>query len=347
MARMEVDSACRWLRANCDFELHDEVIEDTDYRQVVTHYYPLGVVVGIIPWNVPLHLCIGKLAPAVLTGNTMIVKPSPYTPYSDLKMVELAQRFFPSGVIQAVSGDESLGPRFTTHPDVNKISFTGSVPTGKKVMEAASKTLKRVTLELGGNDAAIVCADVDIDEVAPKMATQAFVNSGQICVAVKRIYVHESIYDKFRDAMVKHTKTLKVGDGMEPGVTHGPVQNAMQYDIVKGFFADIEKENWKVAIGGKVDSTPGYFINPTQVPLPFKHVSMERAVFRVSESSRFSAPSPFFHKFMRYVAFQMIANRSCSIIDNPGDDSRIVREEPFGKHMFVLYLTYYPDRFRC
>src|SRR5258706_5552181 len=146
------------------------------------------------PWNFPLFLSMGKIAPAVLTGNAIIVKPSPFTPYTALKVVELAQQIFPAGIVQILGGDDKLGPMLTIHPGIAKISFTGSIPTGKKVMEACSKTLKRVTLELGGNDASIILPDVDIEKVAPEVAMGAFVNSGQVCVATKRIYIHESIY---------------------------------------------------------------------------------------------------------------------------------------------------------
>lgn len=134
-------------------------------------YTPLGVAVGIVPWDYPILLAVGKIAPAVITGNAIIIKPSPFTPNGGLKLVELAQRYFPPGVVQALSGDDSLGPWLISHPTPNKISFTGSTATGKKVMESASKTLKRVTLELGGNDPAIVCEDVNIKEVAPQVNT--------------------------------------------------------------------------------------------------------------------------------------------------------------------------------
>lgn len=158
----------------------------------------------------------------------------------------------------------------TSHPGIDKISFTGSTATGKKVMESASKTLKRITLELGGKDPAIVCKSVDIAATAPAIATLAFLNSGQICIALKRIYIHESIYDEFRNAMVEYTKTLKVGDGMNEGVFLGPIQNKIQYYRVQGFFDDVEKQGQKVAVGGKVPDSDGYFITPTIIDNPEK-----------------------------------------------------------------------------
>lgn len=156
------------MRTLASFDLPDKKIDDGN-KEIITRYIPLGVVVGIVPWNYPILLACGKLAGAVLTGNTIIIKPSPFTPAGDLKLCELAQQFFPPGVVQCLSGDDNLGPWLTEHPIPAKISFTGSSATGKLVMASASKTLKRVTLELGGKDPAIVCEDVDIEHVAQKV----------------------------------------------------------------------------------------------------------------------------------------------------------------------------------
>jgi len=264
----EIGAGFTWLRAFTQKELKEEVVEEDDEKKTIQRYTPLGVVVGIVPWNFPVHLACGKIGPSVITGNPIIIKPSPFTPYCGLKLGELAQQFFPPGVVQVLSGGDDLGPMLTAHPGPAKISFTGSTFTGKKVMESAAKTLKRVTLELGGNDPAIVCKDVDIAATAPKIASLAFMNSGQICLALKRIYVHEDIYEQFRDAAVQFTKSLKVGEGNEEGVFLGPVQNKMQFDKVKTFFSDIEKEKWNVAVGGKNEEKPGYFITPTIIDRP-------------------------------------------------------------------------------
>lgn len=219
--------------------------------------------------------------PAVLTGNVIIVKPSPFTPYTALKIGELAAQCFPPGVVQVLSGGDDLGPAIVAHSDIDKISFTGSTVTGKKVAAAAAATLKRVTLELGGKDPAIVCADVDIPSVAAQVSTYALLNAGQICVAIKRIYIHSSIYDEFRDAMVAHISTLKVGSGKAADTFLGPIQNSMQYGKVQSLFDAIESEKWKVAVGGTVDKTAtGYFINPTVIDNP-------------SDSSRIVTEEPF------------------------------------------------------
>ncbi|KAE8379050.1 Aldehyde/histidinol dehydrogenase [Aspergillus bertholletiae] len=267
-AQGEVIAAIEWLRGMSSIPLPEETVEDNSNRTVVTRYVPLGVVGAIIPWNFPLLLATGKIGPALLTGNVIIIKPSPFTPYGGLKLVELAQQFFPPGVVQSLTGDDSLGPWMTSHPGIDKISFTGSTTTGKLVLQSASKTLKRVTLELGGNDPAIVFPDVDIDKVAEKVAFFAFLNSGQICLNLKRIYIHESIYDEFRDALVKHVQAYTIGDGSQQGISHGPLQNAMQYERVKTFFDDIEKQGWKVAVGGKVEPSSGHFITPTIIDRP-------------------------------------------------------------------------------
>lgn len=268
LAESEIDSAVGTIKAMTEIDLPKEEVKDDKERAIHIRYTPLGVVGAIVPWNFPIQLLVGKVAPAVVTGNTIVCKPSPFTPYCGLKIVELAQSFFPPGVINAVSGDDNLGPWITSHPDINKISFTGSTATGKKVMESCSKTLKRITLELGGKDPAIICGDVDVAKVAPQIATFAFLNSGQICIAMKRIYVHSSIYDAFRDAMVAYTKTLKVGEGNEAGVFLGPIQNEMQYERVKTFFDDVKNSKQKVATGGTITESKGYFISPTIIDNP-------------------------------------------------------------------------------
>ncbi|KAF1954499.1 ALDH-like protein [Byssothecium circinans] len=244
------------------FEIPTDKFEN-DEKTVYTEYTPLGVCVGICPWNFPLGLSIGKIAPAILTGNTIIIKPS------GLKLAEIMQEVFPPGIVQAIGGNNEVGQQLREHPDVSKISFTGSIATGKKVMETASKTLKRITLELGGNDASIVLPDVDIKKVAPKVAMSAFNNSAQICIATKRIYIHESIYKEFLDEMVAFTNSIKVGNPGEDGILVGPIQNPMQYDRVKGFFKDSKDKGYKFAAGEPdVSASKGFFIRPTIIDNP-------------------------------------------------------------------------------
>ena len=203
-----------------------------------------------------------------MTGNTMIIKPSPFTPYSSLKVLELAQEIFEPGVVQVIGGDDKLGPMLTAHPGIAKISFTGSIATGKKIMAACAPTLKRCTLELGGNDASIVLPDVDVKKTAPELVLGAFQNSGQVCVATKRIYIHEKIYDEMLKEMVEFTKTLKVG-APDSGAMLGPIQNQMQYEKVKNMFKDTKDKGYKFAVGADVvEGEGGYYVQPTIIDNP-------------------------------------------------------------------------------
>ncbi|ETS75774.1 hypothetical protein PFICI_12718 [Pestalotiopsis fici W106-1] len=267
-ARHELATDIGFLKGFCELSLPEETIEDAPDRKIVKSYVPLGVAVGIVPWNYPVHLAGAKLGPALLTGNAFILKPSPFTPYSGLKLAELGMQFFPPGVLQALSGGDDLGPLLTTHPLVNMVSFTGSVPTGKAVMKSCSDTLKRVTLELGGNDAAIVCADVDPVVAATKIALFAFCNSGQICMSIKRVYVHESIYDQFLDALVKHVQALPFGVGETAFI--GPVANELHFKRVQKIIADINDAKFAVAAGGaeSVPGQKGYYLPPTIIDNP-------------------------------------------------------------------------------
>ncbi|EUC40746.1 hypothetical protein COCMIDRAFT_107990 [Bipolaris oryzae ATCC 44560] len=264
----EVGSVAGFIGHHLTLDLPTEKLED-DEKTVYTEYSPLGVCGAICPWNFPLILMVGKVAPALLTGNCMIVKPSPFTPYTALKFVELAQEILPPGVLQVVGGNNELGVQMCLHPGIAKISFTGSTATGKKVMETCAKTLKRVTLELGGNDASIVLPDVDIKKVAPEVVMGAFQNSGQVCVATKRIYIHESIYKEFLQEMVNFTKQIKVGSPDDGDNMLGPVQNQMQYERVKGFFEDSKSKGYNFAVGEPdVAASKGFFITPTIIDNP-------------------------------------------------------------------------------
>ncbi|KAF1835728.1 aldehyde dehydrogenase [Decorospora gaudefroyi] len=270
-AAIEVGGVAAFIGYHCALSIPSEQFEDEE-KTVYTEYSPLGVCAAICPWNFPLVLSTGKVAPALLTGNCMIVKPSPFTPYTALKFVELAQSILPAGVLQVVGGNNELGAAMCSHADIAKISFTGSIATGKKVMQSAAKTLKRVTLELGGNDASIIMPDVDIKKTAPEVVMGAFQNSGQVCVATKRIYIHADIYKEFLQEMVNFTKTLKVGNPDDGDNMLGPVQNQMQYERVKTFFQDSKDKGYTFAAGtadvAAAGNKPGYFIQPTIIDNP-------------------------------------------------------------------------------
>jgi len=269
MATGEVEAAIFWVREVAKRRLEDEVIEDTPEHVVTVAHVPLGVVGAITPWNFPVLLGLWKIAPCLITGNTMVMKPSPYTPLCTLRFGEIAQTVLPRGVLNIVSGGNEQGAWLTEHPDIAKISFTGSTATGKKVMAAASCNLKRITLELGGNDPAIVLPGTDYRPLIPTLFDAAFGNSGQWCIAVKRLYVHDSLYDDFLKDFVAHAAEKVVGDGMNPETDLGPIQNRMQYEKLRSLFADVRERGYKVALGGEIDeSLPGNFVPVTIVDNP-------------------------------------------------------------------------------
>ncbi len=266
-AKQEIDGAAAWLEAVAQMALPVHVSEDSDTQLVETRYAPLGVVCAIAPWNFPVSLAIWKLAPALLTGNTVVLKPSPFTPLTTLKIAEVLRGVLPDGVLNAISGADTLGPLMTAHPGFAKISFTGSTETGKLVMASAAKDLKRLTLELGGNDAAIVMPDVDLDDVAQKIFFNAFYNTAQICVATKRLYVHADIYEALKQRLHDIARSVKVGDGADQGSSFGPIQNIRQYERVRTLLDDARARKLVLLEGAEVPAT-GYFVPITLVDNP-------------------------------------------------------------------------------
>jgi acyl-CoA reductase-like NAD-dependent aldehyde dehydrogenase len=246
-------------------EIAVETLVDNDKSLIELHYRPLGVVGIITPWNAPVNLALGPLVSALYTGNTVVLKPSPYTPLTTLKLGELLKDLVPPGVVNVLAGGDELGQLMTEHPGIDKISFTGSVATGKKVFASAAGTMKRLTLELGGNDPAIIMPDVDPKAIAKQVFFSSFVNSGQVCMAIKRIYAHESIYDELCDALVEEAGRARVGDGLDAETTLGPMQNKMQYDKVCELIEETKRSGARFLCGGDIPDTPGYFIPPTLV----------------------------------------------------------------------------------
>ncbi|USI79495.1 aldehyde dehydrogenase family protein [Sphingopyxis sp. USTB-05] len=285
-AQFEVMAAAQWCQATATLTLPDREIEAGPGRRQVTRYVPIGVVAGISPWNFPVVLSIWKIAPALLAGNTLVLKPSPFTPMTVLRIGELVRDFVPAGVLNMITGGDALGPLMTAHPGFDKVSFTGSTATGRRVMASAAPTLKRLTLELGGNDAAIVMPDVNVPETAERLFWSAFTNSGQVCVATKRAYVHSDIYDAFRDELVKLAEAVPMGDGSQQGTALGPIQNKPQYDRVRGLLADCKANGYQL-LQGDAPEGEGFFVPVT-------------------------------------------------LVDNPPEDSRIVREEQFGPILPLL-----------
>ncbi|HTN63022.1 MAG TPA: aldehyde dehydrogenase family protein [Devosia sp.] len=263
-AMFEVHGTAFTLKAFTQMTLDPKVLRDDAQGRVVEHRAPLGVVASITPWNFPLILLANKLGPALVAGNTMVAKPAPTTPLTTLLFGELARDILPAGVLNIICDNNDLGGLLTAHPDIAKVAFTGSTATGKKVMASASGTVKRVTLELGGNDAAIVLDDVDPVEIAGKVFDGAMVNAGQVCVAIKRAYVPEAMYDPFCDELARLAKAAIVDDGFKQGTQVGPVQNRAQYEKLKNLLAET-RDAGNVIAGGDALDRPGFFIAPTIV----------------------------------------------------------------------------------
>lgn len=260
----EVGDAAGFLRYYATVDLPVQVIQDDDAFRIEQHHRPLGVVVGIAAWNFPLYLGCTKLAPALIAGNAFIWKPAPSTPLTAMIVGELARAILPQGVIGVIVDRNDLGGFLSGHPDVAKISFTGSTATGRKVMAAVAPTLKHLTLELGGNDAGIVLDDADPDTVVPGLAGIAFFNAGQVCTGLKRLYVHDSLYDTVCEKLAAAAQELAVGDGLDQGTKVGPLQNAMQYAKAREYLAAAHADGTVIA-GGTAIEGDGYFVQPTIV----------------------------------------------------------------------------------
>ncbi|GAA4042418.1 aldehyde dehydrogenase family protein [Parerythrobacter jejuensis] len=268
-AQQEIIGASMMASAQSTLSLDDEINEDSDTRLSRTRRVPVGVVGGIVPWNFPVMMAMQKIAPAMLSGCTIVLKPSPFTPLATLRIAELIKDVVPAGVVNIITGEDSLGPMITEHEDIDKITFTGSTATGKKIMEGASKDLKRITLELGGNDASIVMPDADVEKVAEQLFWSSFSNAGQICIAAKRVYIHEDIYDDLSAAIAEYAKGVTVGDGSQQGTGVGPIQNKKQYERVLELIQDAKDNGYQFLLGGDADpSGTGYFVPLTILDNP-------------------------------------------------------------------------------
>jgi acyl-CoA reductase-like NAD-dependent aldehyde dehydrogenase len=264
LARYEMMKAVEMLRYFSALELPVKTLRDEAGSRIVEHRTPLGVVAAITPWNFPMLLLMAKLVPGLTAGNTMILKPAPTTPLTTCLLGEICAAIFPAGVVNVLVDQNDLGALLSSHPDVAKIAFTGSTATGRKVMASAAATIKRITLELGGNDAALVLDDADPKAVAGGLFKGAMSNAGQICFAVKRAYVHDLIYDDVCTALAALAESAIVDDGFAQGVQFGPLQNRAQYERVLDLLESARSEGNVIAGGNAIDR-PGYFIRPTIV----------------------------------------------------------------------------------
>jgi acyl-CoA reductase-like NAD-dependent aldehyde dehydrogenase len=264
-AGMEAYGSAIWFDHFANLVLEPEVLEDGEQKRVTVLRKPHGVVAAITPWNFPVILLAWKLAPALLAGNTVVAKPSPFTPLASLLLADILREVLPPGVLNMITGDGNVGAALTKHPGVRKISFTGSVPTGKAVMRAASDDVKRVTLEMGGNDPAIVLEDADPEAIADGLFWGAFTNSGQVCVAIKRLYLPDSLHDRVVEKLVERARTVKVGSGLLPETKIGPINNQPQVEKLAAMVDEARRDGAKVLVGGERGKEKGYFYPPTIV----------------------------------------------------------------------------------
>jgi len=258
-ANLEAGAAATWTRVTAGLSLPEETIQDDAKGKIVMRRVPVGVVGSITPWNWPLMIAVWHIMPALRVGCTVVIKPSPFTPLSTLRLVELMNQVLPPGVINVVTGDAEVGSYMAAHPGINKIVFTGSIPTGKKVMTGAAQTLKRITLELGGNDAGIILPGTKIEPLLEKLFWGCFINAGQTCAALKRLYVHADQYEEIVQKFAAYVAKIPVGNGLDPKNLIGPVSNQMQFDKVVAYVDDARARGARIVIGGVRPEGPGFF----------------------------------------------------------------------------------------
>jgi phenylacetaldehyde dehydrogenase len=225
---------------------------------------PIGVVGQIVPWNFPLLMAVGKIAPALAAGCTIVLKPAEQTPLTTVRLAQLiAQVGFPPGVINIVTGfGQTAGQALVDHPLVDKISFTGSTAVGKTIIKSAADTMKRVTLELGGKSPTIIYGDADLEKAIPAAASGIFFNAGQVCAAGSRLFVHRSVYDKVLEGLAERAKGMRLGAGVDPQTQMGPLVSKKQQERVMGYIDGVSA-GVEVLHGALAPEGDGYFVRPT------------------------------------------------------------------------------------
>lgn len=264
-SRMEVEWAADCLEYYAALESPESVVRDDETGRVVLTRRPVGTVAAITPWNFPVTTAACKLAPALAAGNPVVLKPSPFTPLTTLRLGTLVGGAFPAGVVNVISGSDTLGRHLVADPRVRKVSLTGSTSTGREVAAVAGRDLKRVTLELGGNDAAVILDDVDPVRTAKRLFWRAFGNCGQVCAGIKRVYVPETLADEFVAAMAELAAGVRIGRGTEQGVQMGPINNPPQFRRVRELVEDALARDGVAVAGGGPLGGPGNFFSPTIV----------------------------------------------------------------------------------
>jgi acyl-CoA reductase-like NAD-dependent aldehyde dehydrogenase len=249
-ARFELGACSAWLRTAATTPLEPEVIVDDGQVHAELHYRAIGVVGAISPWNWPLMITIWQVAPSLRMGNTVVTKPSEYTPLSVLALLSVMNEVLPADVLIGVSGGREIGAHLSSHADIDKVMFTGSTATGRKIVEASAGNLARLTLEMGGNDAGIILPGADAAAIAQDLFWGAFINTGQTCAALKRLYVHDSVYDEVVAALQGVAEQMPMGNGLDENNVLGPLQNKQQFDIVSRLVEDAKANGGRIVTGG-------------------------------------------------------------------------------------------------
>ena len=250
-ARFEAGGCAAWIRNAADTALDPEVVFEAPGTRSELHYGPLGVVGAIGPWNWPAMIAIWQIAPSLRMGNTVVSKPSEYTPLSVLAVVALMNRHLPEGVLTVVSGGRDVGEAIAAHPDIDKVMFTGSTKTGREIVRSSAGNLARLTLEMGGNDPGIILPGTDVKAIAENLFWGVFINTGQTCAALKRLYVHDSQYEEVVTTLAEMAAGMPMGPGLDEGSVLGPLSNKQQFDIVSRLVEDARSRGARIVTGGE------------------------------------------------------------------------------------------------
>ncbi|QBA20886.1 aldehyde dehydrogenase family protein [Chryseobacterium indologenes] len=264
-ANFEMQACVGWTQVPASLDLPEEIVFEDDTRKDVVYRNPIGVVAAIAPWNWPLMIAIWQIIPSLRMGNAVIIKPSEYTTFCSLEMIKVINSVLPEDILQVVTGRGEVGSYLTSHPEIGKIMFTGSIATGKKVIEASAKNMARLTLECGGNDAGIILPGLDVSKYIDGIFWGAFLNMGQTCACLKRLYVHENDYEKVVKALADYSSNIPMGNGADEASVLGPIQNKMQYDKIQDLILDAENIGADFIFTGQKPDLEGYFIPVTLV----------------------------------------------------------------------------------
>ena len=259
-ANFEMQACVGWTQVPASLDLSEEIVFEDETRKDILYRNPIGIVAAIAPWNWPLMIAIWQIIPSLRMGNAVIIKPSEYTTFCSLEMIKVINTVLPEDILQVVTGKGEVGAYLTGHPEIGKIMFTGSIATGKKIIESSVKNMARLTLECGGNDAGILVPGLDVAKHVENLFWGAFLNMGQTCACLKRLYVHENDYEKVMNALAEYSSHIPMGNGAEETNVLGPIQNKMQYDKIQDLIRDSENIGADFRFKGQKPDLEGYFI---------------------------------------------------------------------------------------